>query len=306
MTQQSTTDTDKISMPMPRHGAAQTISSLVEVDVDGRSDYGKVRANNEDTFFVARFDRSMRALVTNLAAGEYPLSSTESGYGMLVADGMGGHAAGEVASHTAVSVLLDLVLHTPDWIMRLDESWMLEMIRRMEQRLQQIQAVLVDMAEARPSLWGMGTTLTLACSLGADLLVVHVGDSRAYLMHQDQLQQLTHDQTVAQTMVDAGTFSPEEAAGSRLRHVLTGSLSAGGGKVPVEFRRLKLADGDQLLLCTDGLTEMVSPAAITEALRRPGRAEDCCRTLVDLALEAGGKDNVTVVLARYRFPEQAS
>jgi protein phosphatase len=172
----------------------------------------------------------------------------------------------------------------------------------MEQRLQQVQAALAERALADPSLAGMGTTLTLACSLGADLLLIHVGDSRAYLFRQGRLQQLTHDQTVVQEMIDAGRLTPEEAATHRRRHVLTGAISTSGGKVPCQLRRFRLADGDQLLLCTDGLTGMVEEAKLTEVLRQPGSAADTCRVLVERALEAGGKDNVTVVLARYRLP----
>jgi protein phosphatase len=306
MTKQSLVDTDEITLPTPRQVEPQTISSLVAVDLGGLSDRGKVRANNEDTFFVARLDRTLRALLTNLSPGEYPAASAETSYGMLVADGMGGHAGGEVASRTAVRVLLDLVLQTPDWVMRLDDAWLQEVIRRMEQRVQLIGGALAGMAQDHPGLSGMGTTLTLACSLGADLLVVHVGDSRAYLMHQGQLRQLTRDQTVAQRMVEAGILSAEEAAQHRMRHVLTGVLSADGQKVPVECGRFTLADGDQVLLCSDGLTEMVPEAEVAGVLGRPGAAQDCCRALVDLALEAGGRDNVTVVLARYRFPEQVS
>jgi protein phosphatase len=306
MSKQSLVDTDEIPVPAPGHAEPQTISSLVEVDLGGLSHRGKVRANNEDTFFVARLDRTMRALLTNLPPGEYPACSAETTYGMLVADGMGGAAGGQVASRAAVRVLLDLVLQTPDWIMRLDDSWLQEVIRRMEQRVQHIGGALAAMARDQPGLSGMGTTLTLACSLGTDLLLVHVGDSRAYLLHQGQLRQLTRDQTVVQGLVDAGILSAEEAAQHRLRHVLTGVLSADGKKVPVECGRFKLADGDQVLLCSDGLTEMVPEVEVSAALRRPGTAADCCGALVDLALEAGGRDNVTVILARYCFPVQAS
>ncbi len=148
----------------------------------------------------------------------------------------------------------------------------------------------------------MGTTLTLAASLGTDLLVAHVGDSRAYLMREGRLQRLTHDQTLAQGMVDAGLITAEKAAKHTLRHVLTGVLSANGKTVPLEVAWFKLVDGDQVLVCSDGLTEMVTEAAITDALNQPGPAADICQTLVDLALKAGGRDNVTVVLARYRIP----
>jgi protein phosphatase len=221
---------------------------------------------------------------------------------VLVADGMGGHAAGEVASKTAVGLLLDLVIRTPDWIMRIDDQTVEEFRVRIQKYLQQIQAALAEQARADPRLAGMGTTLTIACSLGADLLLGHVGDSRAYLLRQGQLKQLTHDQTVAQEMVDAGALSAEEAAQHRMRHVLTGALSTSDKKVPLQFRRFRLLDGDQLLLCTDGLSDMVPEPTLAEVLRQPGSADDACRALVDLALEAGGRDNVTVVLVRYRIP----
>lgn len=302
MQDQSNNDTDEFPLPSSRETGAQTSSSLVTVDLAGLSDQGKVRDNNEDTFFIARFDRTMRALHSNLPVGEYPTLCAETCYGMLVADGMGGHAAGEVASRTAALVLLDLVLKTPDWIMRLDDQLVDEMMRRTELRLQEIQASLAEQARVNTDLSGMGTTLTVAWSLGNDLMVAHVGDSRAYLMRDGQLQQLTRDQTLAQALVDAGKITPEEATRNRLRHVLVGVLSTVAGKTPVEFHHLRLLDGDQVLLCSDGLTEMISDAALAEVLRRPGPAKDACSTLRDLALEAGGHDNVTVVLARYRFP----
>jgi serine/threonine protein phosphatase PrpC len=305
MSEQSLVDTAEF--PRLRFGQheAQTISSLVEVDFGGLSDQGLVRTNNEDTFLIARFDRTMHALKTNLPTDTYPVCSTETSYGMVVADGMGGHAAGEVASRTAVTALLELVLQTPDWIMRLDDASLDRVVHRIQERVHQIQGTLADKSHADSSLAGMGTTLTLAASLGTDLLVAHVGDSRAYLMRDGRLQRLTHDQTLAQGMVDAGLITAEKAATHTLRHVLTGVLSANEKKVPLEVAWFKLIDGDQVLVCSDGLTEMVTEATVTEALNQPGPATDICQTLIDRALKAGGKDNVTVVLARYRIPKIA-
>ncbi len=299
---QSSDVTDELPVVSSAVQGPDTISSLVELDLAGLSHPGKVRPNNEDQFFAARFDRTMKALDTNLRPGDYPASSAETTYGMLVADGMGGHVAGEVASRTVVTVLLDLVLRTPDWIMRLDESAEQEAMRRMRDYLQQIQNILIKRAREEPYLAGMGTTLTLAWSVGAELMLTQVGDSRAYLMRQGQLRQLTKDQTVAQELVDAGTLTPQQAARHRLRHMLTGALSTERKEVTVEFRWFALADGDQLLLCSDGLTEMVPASKIAEVLRQQGSAAAACRALVDLALEAGGKDNVTVVVGRYRIP----
>jgi protein phosphatase len=294
--------TAEIPLPTSTAKAPDTISSRVEIDLAGQSHPGRVRPNNEDLFFAARFERTMTTLATNMRPTEYPSFSSETSYGIVVADGMGGHAAGEVASRTAITVLLDLVLKSPEWIMRLDEQAMQEVVRRTRERLQQVQEVLVRRARAEPYLAGMGTTLTLAASLGTEVMLAHVGDSRAYLMRQTQLWQLTKDQTVVQEMIDAGQLTPQQAARHRLRHMLTGALSTDDQKVPVEFRWLALADGDQLLLCSDGLTEMVPDAKIAEVLRQGGNADSACGKLVELALEGGGKDNVTVVVARYRIP----
>jgi protein phosphatase len=275
------------------------------VDLAGLSDPGKVRPNNEDHFLIARFDRSMQTLLTNLPPGNIPEHCGETAYGMLVADGMGGHAAGEIASRSAVRVLIDLVLQTPDWILRFDEHTLDEVRQRMEQRFQQMQEALIGQARDDPALAGMGTTMTLACSLGAELLLVHAGDSRAYLFRHDWLYRLTCDHTVAQSLADVGAIRPDEVATHPLRHTLTNVLGGRDRLVRMEWRNLQLVDGDQILLCTDGLTDLVPETAICQVLRSAGTAADACQALVNLALEAGGKDNVTVVLGRYHIPEEA-
>lgn len=286
------------SASLPAAGA----SSLVEVDFAALSDPGKVRRSNEDHFMAVRFDRAMRTLLTNLPEGEVPTLQSETVYGLLVADGVGGSAAGEIASRTAIHALVDLVIETPDWIMRLDESLAQEVLHRMERRFQRVREVLVERAKADPRLRGMATTMTVACSIGPELLTAHVGDSRAYVFHDGRLERLTRDQTMAQSLADAGAIAPEDVARHPMRHVLTSALATRGAFVQVELRHSHLADGDQLLLCSDGLTGMVSEDEIARVLAAPGPAAGPCRTLVDLALEAGGKDNVTVVLARYRIP----
>src|SRR5262249_5266781 len=235
-----------------------------------------------------------------------PVRSEETVYGMAVADGMGGAEGGEVASRLALCTLMNLVLETPDWILRLDEQWAEEAMKRATRRYRQVDAVLSEHAEGAPQLSRMGPTMTLAYSLWIDLFVVHVGDSRAYLFRQGHLRQLTRDQTLTQALVDSGLLSREEAAAHRLRHVLMGALGRHGGDVQVEVQRLQLADEDCLLLCTDGLTEMVADVQIAEVLGRPDTAAEACHTLLDLALERGGKDNVTVIVARYRIPGETA
>jgi protein phosphatase len=142
----------------------------------------------------------------------------------------------------------------------------------------------------------------MAVSLASDLFVIHVGDSRAYLLRNGQLRQLTRDQTVVQSLLDAGVLTHQEAATHKMRHVLTQALGQHAGNLKIEVRRLKLEDGDCLLLCTDGLTEMVPDHEISAVLTNSGKAEQHCRVLLDKALDAGGKDNITVVVAHYSLP----
>jgi PPM family protein phosphatase len=298
---------DTVEMPAltssSRAAGPETGSAKVQVDLAALSDRGLVRSANEDHYLVMRFSRTLETLLTSLPADQAPARSDEAGYGLLVADGVGGAAAGETASRLAISTLIGHVLHTPDWIMRDEEADVEQVMQRFAERFRHIHAALRDQGSADPALAGMGTTMTLACSLGASVVIGHVGDSRVYLFHGGRLHQLTRDHTYVQALMDLGQLSAEEAARHPLRHVLTRSLGGSGAGAEGDFQRAHLADGDQLLLCTDGLTNMVDDAAIGSVLGAAPSANDACKILVAKALEKGGKDNVTVALARYRFPQ---
>jgi PPM family protein phosphatase len=298
------TDTARASALVQAKPGWDSISSRTYVDLWAVSHQGKVRPDNEDSFLVMRFERSLHSLLTNLPTDQIPDLYCERGYAMFVADGMGGMAAGEVASRTAIGTLVELIIQTPDWIMRPDEQKASEVLRRMEERFGKLNDALTKRAQSEPNLHDMGTTLTLAVSLGADLVIAHVGASRAYLFRQSHLLHLTTDQTIAQLLAEAGVIRPEDVAKHHARRVLTGAITAAGEKAEVELHHVKLMDGDQLLLCSDGLTEMVTESEIAEALEKCEPAADTCRALVDMALEAGGRDNVTVVLGRYRIPKE--
>jgi protein phosphatase len=144
--------------------------------------------------------------------------------------------------------------------------------------------------------------LTVAVSLGANLLIGHIGDSRAYLFRGRRLHQLTSDHTLAQALIDAGIADPEDSGTRAMRHVLTAALGSTGARVDPQVQRLYLNTNDQVLLCTDGLTEMVNDEVIASVLSEAPTAQSACQNLVDLALGAAGLDNITVVLARYKFP----
>ncbi len=279
-------------------------SSLVEVDLAALSHQGFVRQNNEDHYLAAHITRSLETVMTNLADGVLPRSFDETAYGMLVADGMGGMKAGELASSIALLRLLELVVQTPDWVMKINQSDNAAIImRRMTDRFRQIDNDLREEGKKDRALYGMGTTLTAAASLGTELFVSHLGDSRAYLLRGAKLHQLTKDHTLAQALVEAGLAGANDPSTQAMRHVLTAALGSTGKRTDPQVQRFHLSDGDQLLLCTDGLTEMVADVNIRSVLRRADSSALACQALVDLALAGGGRDNITVVLARYHFPQ---
>jgi serine/threonine protein phosphatase PrpC len=279
--------------PLPRPYAAP-----LQIDAAGLSDPGKLRSNNQDHFLVARVGRSLDTLMTSLPDGEIPERFDQTGHVMMVADGMGGAAGGEVASRVAISTLVNIVLDVPDWIMKLDEANAKELMRRAIGYYRKVDSTLAEMARADPKLSGMGTTMTVGYTIGDQMTLSHVGDSRAYLCRAGELKQLTRDHTHVQSLVDAGLISREEAATHRLRNVLTNAVGGSEKSIEVDVQRLALADGDRLLFCTDGLTEVVSDAEITEVLNRGKAPEVVCRSLVDLCLDRGAPDNVTVIAAR--------
>jgi protein phosphatase len=273
------------------------------VEVAGMSDTGLVRAKNEDHFLIARFQRSLDIPVTSVPEDLLARRWEESVHGMMVADGVGGSAAGERASQLALTTLTDLVLREPDWIVRAENELLVkEIVRRAIERFGAIRRVMARQVEADPGLRGFATTLTVAWNLNRCLFVAHLGDSRAYLFRQGILHRLTHDHTLAQQLADRGDIPPQAVAKHRLRHVLLKSLNEREEQIEPDISRFVLDDDDCLLLCTDGLTDMVSEEGIVKILNSPDAAEVLCQRLVDEALRAGGKDNVTVVLARYRFP----
>lgn len=287
---------------LPGSEAQQVASSLVQVDLGALTHKGKVRPTNEDHFLAVRFGRSLETLISNLPRWTLSPSIQEIGYGMVVADGMGGRPGGEIASRTAITTLMDLVLNTPDWLLKIGDREAKEIIRRFEERYRLVDVAISEQAAANPDLAGMGTTMTLACSLGDEMILGHLGDSRAYLFRQGELIQLTRDHTMAQSLVEKGVICKEEAATHRWRHKLTQVVGGNWGLIDPEVQRLCLRDGDRVLLCTDGLTEMLDNGAIWEILSQPVTSQQICQKLVAEAMYKGGKDNITVILARYRIP----
>lgn len=275
----------------------------LDIEIGSATDAGHVRENNEDSYLVIKFGRSLENVSTNLGMNLLEPDYKITGYGMLVADGMGGMAAGEVASSMALTNLIELILDTSDWTLALRRSKDIKTVmHRMKHRFLKIDEILRGEAENNSTLRGMGTTLTVAGILDNSLILGHVGDSRAYLFRDDSLIQLTVDHTLAQALIDAGVANQNDPATRSMRHVLTAAIGSLGDSIQPQVQRFTLRAGDQILLCTDGLTEMVDEQTIAKVLREEESAQVACKNLIDLSLMGGGVDNITVVLARLKSP----
>lgn len=297
-------EVDTAEFPLPMGGERpRAASSQVRVDVAAQSDTGKVRETNQDHYLVARAGRHLDTLLTNLPEGALPARFEETAHVAVVADGMGGHAGGELASRMAITTLVNIAVHVPDWILRLDEESTQRVMQRAARYYREVNARLVEKARLEPNLRGMGTTMTGAYSIGDQLFIVHVGDSRAYLYRDGILRCLTRDQTHAQMLADAGIIEPDALATHRLRHVLTNALGGEETSGKAEIYRTRLSDGDRLLLCSDGLHDMMGEEEIAAVLKSETNSAAACRALVDGALTNGGRDNVTVVVSSYSIPK---
>jgi PPM family protein phosphatase len=275
----------------------------VAVDASGLSHTGLVRTSNQDHFLIARAGRYFETVSTSLPEGELPERTEDAGYSLIVADGMGGHAGGELASRLAIREIVRLALALPDWIVRIEGTTADAAAERAQRRISRLNELVIERGRQDPELRGMGSTLTAARNLGRVLQIAHVGDSRAYLLREGRLHRLTRDHTYVQLLVDAGQLSAEEALKSTARHVLTNAVGGFNEDVEVDVERLQLANGDRVLLCSDGLTDAVDDEAIRAALLKHPTAAEACQALVDQAIEGGGRDNITVVVAGYSWTD---
>src|SRR5215210_4611124 len=214
----------------------------------------------------------------------------DSGYAgprlLVLADGMGGHAAGEVASSVAVAMLASLD----------DDSPGPDILERLSSAVQDANNHLRDMVLGDPDLEGMGTTLTALLRAGSRFGLVHIGDSRCYLLRGDQLQQITKDHTFVQTLVDDGRITAEEASHHPQRNVIVRALD-GREDVELDLSIREAKAGDRYLLCSDGLSDVLSEETLRDTLAACESPERAAEQLVELALRGGGPDNITAIVA---------
>jgi serine/threonine protein phosphatase PrpC len=271
----------------------------VHVAFGGGTHPGHVRERNEDQYLIAKLAKSMRICESSLPESETTRFSDEEGYLLIVADGMGGSAGGQEASTMAVRTVESFVLDAIKWFLHHEGHDQKALVDELRLALQRADTDVLGRADVEPRLTGMGTTLTMIYSVGADLFVAHAGDSRAYLYRGGRLERITSDHTLVQLLVDAGAITPEDAREHPRRHVITNVVGGPNAGVQVEIHRRTLADGDVVLLCTDGLTEEVPDPEIAAILAQSRDPEHSAHRLIDAALSRGAKDNVTVAVARY-------
>jgi len=267
----------------------------------GITDKGRVRASNEDQFLVAELTKAMRIWYTSLPEPKMRFGE-ERGHLFLVADGMGGHQAGEQASALAVAAIEQFTLNSLKWFFDSNRQEARQVLVQFQNALRHADERILEESAGHDELSGMGTTVTMAYHLDAQVCVVHVGASRAYLYHDGDLHQLTQDQSLMADMLREGQIQPEQVAQHRFRHVITNVVGGHEAGVQVEAHALQVQAGDRLLLCTDGLTEMLAHDVIVATLRAEPDSEAAARQLLAQANAAGGLDNITVVIVRFDEP----
>ena len=263
----------------------------VQISVFGKTDVGRTRDHNEDTFLVADLSRGLSSLQPEIRQHDIgPRGSL-----LVVADGMGGAAAGEVASHMASEAIFGHL--TTVWMEDSDPSpqrFAYRIKEAVELANNRINAHAKEHADVR----GMGTTATVAGVLGPDLYLAQVGDSRAYLVRNGVTTQITKDQSLMQRLVDAGELTEEEAEQSERKNIILQALGP-DPRVKVDLTWQPLCRGDLLLLCSDGLSGQIKKEEIAELAGQTSDLPELCARLIALANERGGPDNITAVAARF-------
>jgi PPM family protein phosphatase len=262
----------------------------ITIRVFGRSDLGKTRDHNEDNFLVA--DLTRKDATPPDAERAYDLG--ERGLLLVVADGMGGAAAGELASEMATRTIYEQLVGA--WS-REPETTGQKFAACLKDAVETANLEIHTYAKTHPENRGMGTTATAVGILGEHLYLSQVGDSRAYLVRDGQAHQLTKDQSLMQRLVEAGELTEEEAAQSERRNIILQALGP-DAKIKVDLTHQEIRRGDILVLCSDGLSGQVKKEEIARTVRDGPDLPAACDRLIALANERGGPDNITVLVAR--------
>ena len=263
----------------------------VKVHLFAKTDLGKTRDHNEDNYLVADLSRRVHTLTPGLKAHDVG----ERGSLLMIADGMGGAAAGEVASEMAADSVYQHLEHA--WLAD-KEVTAQRFAYRLKEAIETANTKTHNYAKEHPEVRGMGTTTTAAGVFGDHLYLTQIGDSRAYLIRNGTAIQITKDQSLMQRLVEAGELTEEEAAHSERRNIILQALGP-DPKIKVDLTYQELRRGDTVVLCSDGLSGQVKKEEIAEIAGKATDLSAACDQLIALANERGGPDNITVIIARF-------
>jgi protein phosphatase len=268
-----------------------------EFDVYGLTHQGKVREINQDHFLLCSLYKRLKIHATSLPKPELlRLRGERIAFLAVVADGVGGHQAGEEASRIALETIAHYITDTMQCYYTNDPDQETRFLEHLDESVLECHAQVVSEAKADPGRHGMATTLTLAIGHWPWAYVVQVGDSRCYQLRDGELSQITRDQTVAQEFLDQGILTPDEVKETNLDNILSSAI--GGPRATPRTNRTSMRWNDVLLLCSDGLTRHVSDDRLREQLQKMESAKQVCHALVQDALDGGGEDNITVIVGR--------
>ena len=267
-----------------------------EVDLFGATHQGLVRKSNQDHYLVTMLHKTMRVHSTSLPNPEIlEIPSQRLASVMMVADGVGGSRAGGEASRSALEAVASYVTQTMQCYFASDPQRAVAFTTALQEAADACHESVLERGRQHPEFAGMATTLTLSIVTWPKLYILHVGDSRCYMLRQGELIQLTRDQTMAQYLVDTGALPADRIKRSPFANVLASAI---GGTTQPEVGEHTMIEGDVLLLCSDGLTKHVSDDRIKARLMVMESSEQVSRALIQDALDDGGSDNVTVVVGR--------
>lgn len=268
-----------------------------EIDVYGLTHPGKVRPTNQDHFLLGSIHRRVSVLRTSLSDQQrLPLGDERLAFIAMIADGVGGATGGERASATALEIAMQYVTSSMNCYYRAD-SGEADFINALQDAAMECHRAVVTQAQRESAGKTMATTLTLWMGVWPWYYILQVGDSRYYLFREGKLTQISRDQTIAQDLVDQGVFTRAVASRSSFSSVLSSSI--GGQQTEPVVTRLRQTDYRNIhLICSDGLTKHVSDERIAERLAAMTSAQSVCEQLLEDALNAGGSDNITIIVGR--------
>ena len=272
----------------------------IKILCHGESHVGKRRADNEDQFLIADLNKSMDVAQTSLGLStEMQMLGGSQGKLLLVADGLGGHASGERASKLAVDGVTNYILNAMDWFFHRTGDHDRELMEGLKKAFHHGQERLTDEANEIPQRRGMATTLTLNYIAWPVLYVVHVGDTRCYLVSDNNITQLTTDHNIANLADSAGASVRTKSAAEdeTMKHTLWNVIGGRDLSLEPEVSRHDLRLGDRLIICSDGLTGYVSDDELLSVVCQMANPEEACGTLIQMANDRGGRDNITVIVA---------